>query len=54
MSVGLWEFIITGGIVLPLLFLELFLTRRSIRRDREAKQQSEPARHPEGEHRLDP
>ncbi len=48
----MWELILVGGVVLPLLVLDLVLTRRSQRRDRE-KAASEAARHAEGQHRLD-
>ena len=52
------EFMLIGGLVLPLLFLELFLLRRSQRRDRAARRAArrvseQGAGHAEGEHRLD-
>ena len=53
-----WEWAIGEGIVLALLFWELYRLRRSQRRDREeaARRASaaEAAGHPEGQHGLHP
>jgi len=40
-SLSEWEWAIGEGIVLPLLFWELYRLRKSQRRDREAKQAAE-------------